>query len=401
MPAAGSIAFLAACAVGPRILLDRPNEGGSGGVDAIVREFKGLSTDVKVALQDAGVKSAVIEERMNELEQKMARGGGGDWQPAVPKSLGAKFIEQEGTKAFAERSGKNDRFHFETKATLTSSTANTAGAVGAAVQAFRDPTIVPLPQRRPVVRDLLPVIQMSGGSVDVVVQSGRNINAFMVAETAKKPESDFKFELRNVPARVIAHYTKASRQVLDDLPQLQGIIDTELLDGLALKEESQILNGDGTGQNLLGLAVGATAFTAPITVASPTLLDMIGLALLQTALAEHPATGIIMHPADWTRITLLKDANGNYIFGNPGTAVEQRLFGKPVVTTQAIALDKFMVGNFANAATLYDRWQARVEIGYENDDFTRNMMTVLAEERVALALKDTSALVYGDFGFVS
>lgn len=223
----------------------------------------------------------------------------------------------------------------------------------------------------------------------------------MVAETAKKPESDFKFELRNVPARVIAHYTKASRQVLDDLPQLQGIIDTELLDGLALKEESQILNGDGTGQNLLGLAVGATAFTAPITVASPTLLDTIGLALLQTALAEHPATGIIMHPADWTRITLLKDADGNYIFGNPGTAVEKRLFGKPVVTTQAIALDKFMVGNFANAATLYDRWQARVEIGYENDNFTRNLMTVLAEERVALALKDTSALVYGDFGFVA
>jgi len=65
-----------------------------------------------------------------------------------------------------------------------------------------------------------------------------------VAETALKPESDMKFELDNVPARVIAQWTKASRQVLDDLPQLMGIIDTEPLDGLALKEDLQILSGD-------------------------------------------------------------------------------------------------------------------------------------------------------------
>jgi HK97 family phage major capsid protein len=65
-----------------------------------------------------------------------------------------------------------------------------------------------------------------------------------VAETALKPESDMKFELDNVPALVIAHWTKASRQVLDDLPQLMGIIDTEPLDGLALKEDLQILSGD-------------------------------------------------------------------------------------------------------------------------------------------------------------
>jgi HK97 family phage major capsid protein len=399
MPAAGGIAFLAACTVGPRIAFERPNEG--GGVDAIVREFKGLSTDVKAALEQAGVKANGLDERMNRLEQKMARSDGGDWSPAPPKSLGAKFIEQEGVKAFAANTPRNGRFEFETKATLTSSTANQAGAVGAAIQAFRDPTIVPLPQRRPIVRDLLTVVPMTGGVAEYVVQTGRANNAAMVAETQPKPGSDFKFELRNAPARVVAHFTKASRQVLDDIPQLQNIIDTELLEGLALKEESQILSGDGTGQNLLGLTVNAPAFVSPITFASPTMLDQIALAMLQTAFAQHPATGIILNPGDWTRITLLKDTAGNYIFGNPGTSVEQRLFGKPVVITEAIAVDKFLVGNFPRAATLYDRWTARIEIGTENDDFTRNLLTVLAEERIALAVKDPTALVYGDFGFVS
>jgi HK97 family phage major capsid protein len=125
------------------------------------------------------------------------------------------------------------------------------------------------------------------------------------------------------------------------------------------------------------------------------------LAILQSSLAEHPATGIVMHPSDWTRITLLKDADGNYVMGPPGSAIEQRLWSVPVVTTTAIAQDTFLLGNFRAAATLYDRWTARVEVGTVNDDFVRNLLTVLAEERVALAAKDTTALVRGDFGFIA
>lgn len=73
----------------------------------------------------------------------------------------------------------------------------------------------------------------------------------------------------------------------------------------------------------------------------------------------------------------------------------------PVVATQAMTVDKFLVGSFASAGTLYDRWQPRVEVGYENDDFTKNLVTVLAEERIALAVKWGEALTYGDFGNVA
>jgi HK97 family phage major capsid protein len=371
---------------------------------AISDLFQQHTDQVRSILEKANQKLAATDERLNEMEQKMARRGSGDGgYDSSPKSLGAKFIEQDGVKDFAQRNSRADRYQFETKATLTSSTADAAGSVGAAVQAFRDPSIVPLPRRRPMVRDLLPVIQMTGGSVDVVAQTGRTNNAGMVAEGALKPESDFKFQLRNVPARVLAHWTKASRQVLDDLPQLQGIIDTELLDGLALKEDDQLLNGDGTGQNLLGIAIGATAYVPPagVTIASPTMLDTLGLAILQSALAQHPATGIVLHPADWTRATLLKDADGKYLMGPPGAAIEQRLWGVPVVLSEAIAQDKFLLGNFRSAATLYDRWTARIEIGTVEDDFIRNLLTVLAEERLALAVRDNTALVYGDLGFIA
>jgi HK97 family phage major capsid protein len=367
---------------------------------AISALFQEHTDQVRTILEKANQKLAETDARLFDLEQKSVRGGGGG-SDSSPKSLGAKFIEQDGVKDFAHRNARHDRFQFETKATLTSSTSNAAGSVGAGIQAFRDPAIVPLPQRRPVIRSLLPVVQMTGGSVEVVSIAGRANNSMMVAEGARKPESDVRLELKTVPARVLAHYMKASRQVLDDLPQLEGLINNELLEGLSIREEQQILHGDGVGQNLLGLLPQATAYAPPITPAGTTPLDVIGLAILQTALAEHPATGIIMNPADWMRICLLRDGDGNFIMGGPGTAIEQRLFSIPVVTTTAIAVDSFLVGNFFNAATLYDRWQARIEIGTTEDDFVTNRLTLLCEERIALHTKDSTALVRGDFGFVS
>lgn len=369
-------------------------------INDLAKAFRDHSADVKEGFEILKTKAAETGARLDEMEQKAARGGG----PAdgvQTKSLGQQFIEQEGFKSFAVHARNGEKFNWETKATITTATTNAPGSVGAGIQAYRDPTITPLPQRRPVVRDLLPVIQMSGSAVEVVSIKGRNNNAATVAEADAKPDSDVQLDLQTIPARVIAHWMKASRQVLDDLPQLQGLIDTELLDGLALAEEAQLLNGSGTGQNLRGLIPAATAFAAPITIASPTMLDTVQLALLQSALAEHPANGVIMHPADWARITMLKDADGNYIMGQPGSTVAQRLWGLPVVTTQAIEVDKFLVGDFQAAATLYDRWSARVESSYINDDFTRNLVTVLAEERLALAIKAPKALTYGDFGNVA
>lgn len=255
-----------------------------------------------------------------------------------------------------------------------------------------------LPKQRLTIRALLPVVSISTGTVEYVQQGSQALNANVVAEGALKPESDLDFSLNTTPTRVIAHWIKASRQVMEDLPQLRDLIDTEMRYGLALKEEQQILMGDGTGQNLGGLVPAATAFVDPLGLTAPTMIDTIGAAILQNALADYPATGIVVHPADWVRMRLLKDADGKYLLGDPQAAVDPRPFGLPVVATKAIGLGQFLVGDFASAATLYDRWQPRVEVGYVADDFVRNMLTILAEERIALAVKNTLALTHGTFG---
>lgn len=359
-----------------------------------------VANSVKEQADEALLKMNALNEQLAQLEQRVAEGAGGGEERA--KSFGEQFAEDEKVKAFLAQANPRGRIDFQAKATLTSLTTDAAGSVGDAIRNTRLPGILEMPQRRMTVRDMISPGQMDGSTLEYVQETGFTNNAGMVAEGAAKPSSDIKLDLKTTSAKVIAHWMKASRQVLSDIPQLRSIIDQRLLYGLAFKEEGQLLNGDGSGQNLLGIIPQATAYSAPITLTGGTSIDQMRLAMLQAALAEYPATGHVMHPTDWAWIETLKDAGGNYIIGNPQGTIAPTLWGLPVVTTQAIAVDKFLTGAFKLGAQVFDRWQARVEVATENeDDFIKNLVTVLAEERLALAVYRPEAFIYGDFGRVS
>lgn len=358
-----------------------------------------LSTSLKEKADEALIKMNGLNEQVAELQQKMDRVGGGD--DAEHKSAGELFTSDERVKSFLGNEPSSGKVDVRIKATLTSLTTDAAGSVGDAIAPSRLPGILPLPQRRLTVRDLLSSGRMDGNALEYVKETGFVNNAAPVAEGAAKPSSDMKLDLVTTSAKVIAHWMKASKQVLSDISQLRSIIDQRLLYGLAYVEEAQLLNGDGTGQNLAGIIPQATAYSAPITLSSPTSIDMIRLMHLQAALAEYPSTGTVMHPSDWAWIETLKDTTGRYIIGNPQGGIAPTLWGLPVVATQAMTIDKVLVGAFQLGAQVFDRWDARVETGFVNDDFTKNLVTILAEERLALAVYRPEAFIYGDFGRVS
>lgn len=348
--------------------------------EALGKAKKGeeISEGLKTKADEALTKMNGLNEQLSQLEQtvaKKAKGSGDD----RPKSIGEQLVESDGFKAFQDAGfSKSARSgDLRIKATLTSATTDTAGAVGDAIRPTRLPGLLELPQRRMTVRDLISPGQMDGSTLEYLVETGFTNNAGMVAEAAAKPSSDIKFDLRSTAAKVIAHWMKASKQVLSDIPQLRSIVDQRLLYGLAYKEEQQLLNGDGTGQNLLGIVPQATAYAAPITLTTPTSIDVMRLAMLQAVLAEYPATGHIMNPIDWAWVETLKDTTGRYIIGNPQGSITPTLWGLPVVQTQAMPVDKFLTGAFKLGAQLFDRWDSRVEAGYENDDFTKNLVTIL------------------------
>lgn len=121
----------------------------------------------------------------------------------------------------------------------------------------RDAIVVP-PMRTKRVRDLFPSRTTTAAIIEYFRMTGFTNNAAAVAERsgaafAAKPQSSFTFVGEQAPVRTLAHWEAAHRNVLADEPQLRSIIDNELMYGLRLQEDAQILSGSGTGENLTGI----------------------------------------------------------------------------------------------------------------------------------------------------
>lgn len=306
-------------------------------------------------------------------------------------TMGQKFAAKAGD---FDASNRASRMRMQMKAGEITNSVGSKPLGGVTNLGMRSPVDLPL-----VIRDLLTTIEIQTDSVEFSFIDTFTNNAGMVAELAKKPQSELTFDMETLPTRVIAHFIKASKQALSDNTFLQGLIDNRLRRGLDAKIEQQLLLGDGLTQNLRGLLPNATAFskTQLSTVTTPNRLDVIRLAMLQTVLSGYASNGIVLNPLDAFTIGLTKDDVGGYLISNPlATTGNMTLWGLPVIESTSMTADNFLVGDFKQAE-LYNRWDTAVEAGYENDDFTKNMVTLLCESRLALGIVDKLALVKGNF----
>lgn len=373
-------------------------------VRAIAEETKGklekgeeLSTSAKELADQALTGMNEAKSRLDEMEQKLATRG---TEQVERKSLGQQVTEghEAEIKALADRRGS---VQMEAKAIISALTTDADGSAGDLIVPQRGGMVPPV-QRRMTVRDLLMSGRTSSNAIQYPKETGFTNSADTHTETAgtAKPQSEIKFDIETSSVTTIAHWVLATRQILDDVPMLQSYIDGRLRYGLAYAEEQQLLNGGGTGTDLNGLVTQATAFASAVAVnaALDTKVDVVRVAMLQAALAEFPASGIVLNPIDWAEIELTKTDDGSYLFANPQNASEPRLWGLPVVPTQSMTAGDFLVGAFNMAAQIFDRADATVEISTEDDqNFRKNLVTILAEERLALAVYRPEAFVTGDF----
>jgi len=356
-----------------------------------------LAQTAKELADQAITAMTEAKARLDEIEQKMARSRE---QGNDALTAGERFVQDEGFKAFAGQTRPRGRHIVEVK-DISSLTTDAAGSVGSLVQPQRVAG-TELPQRRMTIRALLAQGNTNSNSIEYDKEKVFTNSAAPVAEGAAKPQSELQFEDATAPVRTIAHWMRASVQILADAPGLRSIIDQRLRYGLAYAEEQQLLNGSGSGQNLEGLITAATAYSAPGSLTAATPVDVVRLMILQVALAEYPANGIVMNPIDMAAIEMAKDTAGGYLIGDPQGTIQKRLWGLPVIETQAIAVDKALVGAFNLAAQIFDRQDATVEVSTEDqDNFVKNKVTIRAEERLALAIYREAALVYGDLGRVA
>lgn len=368
----------------------------------VIRQSKAgeeTTTELKAKADEALSKQGEFGQRMQELEQTVAKGlkgTGGDDGETLESAFEKYMDENPEDKALLSnpQRGKSVTIPMSRKALLGYTA--TGGVLNYPGREL--PLVGPL-VRRLTVRDLL----MPGRTDKPVIfyprETGFSGGPELVSEGELKPESNITVEMITQTVSTIAHWTDISLQMLDDVAYIRSYIEGRMLYQLKLVEENQLLNGSGTGNNLEGVYTAATAYSQPtgVVVTSEQAVDRLRLMMLQVELAQAFATGIVLHPTDWANIELLKNSSlGGYLFTNPQDSTTGRIWGRDVVSTQAMTLSNALVGDFAAHAQILDRQDANVAISFENkDNFIRNMATIRVEERLALAIYRPEAFVKG------
>ena len=274
------------------------------------------------------------------------------------------------------------------------------GVVGSAgafnVMPMRLPDVNALPQRPQSVLNHINMSQTSSNAVEYLEQGTRVNNAANIAEAptvagaTTKPESDLTFTLKTAGVKTIATWIPTTRQILDDGDRLRATIDGELLYMLRDRLEAQIISGDGTGANFLGLlnAVGIVTRVHQVSgarfTATDTVADTIRRAFTDLQMSFYDADVVLTHPATAEKLELEKDTTGQYIRAFDPVAFT--LWRKPIVATMAVPLGTAVVMQGKLAATLWDRNQSEIRVGEPNAYFLQNLLAILAEMRAAFAV---------------
>lgn len=369
--------------------VERNLQAMSDKADAETKANGKVSEDTKTALETIGNTQRELADRLTMIEQKGV--GTADGEKA-DESWGGQLIKAESLAAFQR--GDTAKCRIEVKNTLTGSAATVAPD--------RRPGIVPGAFQPLSLESFLPSLTTTSNAIEFTKEASFTNLAAETAEGVAKPESALTWSLVNMPVSTVAHWIKISKQLAADNAALAAYVNQRMIYGVNRKVETQLAVGTGVAPNISGIFTAGN-FTAHGYAAAAIGAVLPKLVLIRKVMADlytagYPADGILLSPGDWAgiEIELLTTQAGKVPFSYD-TLGQPRLFGLPVIQSVGVAADTFAVGAFAQAYTVYNREGVTVELSDSDaDNFTKNLVTIRAERRLALATEVPAAVRAGD-----
>lgn len=258
-------------------------------------------------------------------------------------------------------------------------------------------------RRTPYLRELVNVMRTNKMYVAWAEQTARDGGAASTAEGSAKTQSDFDIVEATKKVEKITSYMKVSKEALDDISYLRSEINSELMSLIELKLDELLYSGNGTTPNIKGIVEYATTFSVAATalangVDQANNFDVIRAAVWQIQNAHYTPNYVLVNPVDAALMDMTKLTDGQYVIPPFTTADGQRVAGVTVIENTGVTAGNFLVGDFTKS-NLVVREDMSIQIGYENDDFTKNLVTILAELRAVHFIKanHTTAFVKGSF----
>lgn len=341
-------------------------------LNAAITEVKALEAEVKAAEEaEALIKSLGTKDVPNENETKKAKA----------RTLGDNFVE------FVKKMKFGKSFNLVAPVYVKANTDTQTSPSGAVDFATTyDKNVVEAARVPLAVRDLFGAENISGSTLVYLVEGAMEGAPAVTAEGAAKPQIHFADPTpKTVSLAKIACFIRESDEYINDYPFLASAINGRLMYELALVEQNKLVT-DLIGTS--GIQSDSTSWTAASTATAIADLILDAAMDVQTG-SGFNADAIMINPADWYSLRVAKDGENRYYGGGFfGAQSVDNLWGIPVCVTPAIAAGKIMVGAFKTCASVVQNGGIGVEATNTNkDDFEKNLMTIRAEERLALAVR--------------
>lgn len=363
-------------------------------------EVNGLKKEVD-ALKSLTEKSAEIEKSIAKFEGRIEAMSekAVETREVAPRTIGQAVRKslKDNHKAIVNAMEKGETINLDVK-TDTTITGDYTGQVALSVL---DPLVdrIKRPIRR--VQEIANVGTTTSKYVVYIQQTTASTSTF-IAEAVSKAQGQVQYQEVSVEVKKVAATLKVSKEMLTDLSFMQSEVNYDLMESVEQSIDNALLNGNGVGANLDGVINQSTAWSAGTfagTINNANVSDVIRVGKAQIEASNFTPTHVILNPEDVAKIQLTKTAQGEYtypIFMDQMGGMT--LAGMVVVSSANMTADNFVIGDFSRFNVKY-REALNMSIGYVNDDFQRNMVTILCEARLVSYIKanDQLAFVTGDF----
>jgi HK97 family phage major capsid protein len=261
--------------------------------------------------------------------------------------------------------------------------------------------------RRTFLLDLLPSINVTTGSVEIVQDKSPLADladkAVEVAEGGAKPQAGPTLAVVTEPIQTIAAWANITRQAAADAPQVQGYLDGRLRYSVKRRADGQVINGNGTSPNISGLLnrAGINAYDATAAGVEATYLS-IRKAITLMEQDEAVPEIIVLNPADAEKFDLSNDtANGLHAIPNVAGPGATTAWGLTQVRSTAIASGTAMLIDPMAVAVLDRQQVTAYATDSHSSNFINNILTLLLEARLGLAVFEPAGVCSVTFDYAA
>jgi HK97 family phage major capsid protein len=301
------------------------------------------------------------------------------------KSVGELFTS---SAAFVERKGKiGPEAHLDIELKTLFQT-----SAGWAPETTRTGRVVDFATRPIQIVDLVPGNTTTQSAIVYMEETTFTNSAAEVAEGGTYAESALALTEQTSPVRKIGTWIPVTDEQLEDEPQARGYVNNRLPFMLRQRLDSQILVGNGTAPNLRGF-LNVVGIQTQAKGSDPT-PDSVYKGMVKVRVTGRAMPdAVVFHPTNWQDVRLLRTADGIYIWGSPSEAGPVRIWGLPVVESDAITLGTALVGDYGNFTELTTRRGIDVQVSNSHGTlFVEGKQAIRADVRVALVVYRPAAL---------